>query len=57
MSDIYVFKVYYGSFRLVYIHGTIYAYLRKFFYRGIRSLGGGGLSLNVYISTNQQHAF
>jgi hypothetical protein len=33
MSDIYVFKVYYGSFHLLYIHGTIYAYLKKLFYQ------------------------
>ena len=53
MSDIYVFKVYYGIFHLVYIHETIYAYLSKIFRHGIRSRGGGGLYLDVYISTNQ----
>jgi hypothetical protein len=57
MSVIYVFKVYYGSFHLVYIHETIYAYLSKFFHHGIRCRGGGGLYLNVYISTNQRHAY
>lgn len=56
MSDIYVFKVYYGIFHLVYIHETIYAYLSKIFRHGIRSRGGGGLYLDVYISTNQRHA-